>query len=50
MWNTSSLPLVLGSLCAEAGVPVRIPFMGQVGLFENYLYSMRLCALKILLK
>ena len=38
VWNTLSLPLLPGPLYPEVVIPVKVPFIGQVDLFVNYLY------------
>ena len=43
VWNTPILPLLPGPLCARVVVPVRVLFMVLINLFQNYLYSIKLC-------
>ena len=42
VWFTLSLPLLSGLLLPRLLVLVSVPFMGQIDLFENYLYSIGL--------
>ena len=46
MWSTPSLLLLLGALWNRVVVPVRVPSMSQIELFENYLYSIGPCTKK----
>ena len=39
VWSASSLPLLPGSLLAEAIVPHGVQSLGQIDLFKNYSYS-----------
>ena len=38
-WKTPPLPLLPGQLWSEMVVPVKLPSMGQINLFKDYLYS-----------
>ena len=37
MWSTSSFPLLSGSLKPRVVVPIRVPSMGQIELFNHLL-------------
>ena len=41
MWCIISLPLIPNSYRPGVGVPVRVPFMGQIDMFNNYSYLIR---------
>ena len=47
-WSTPSLPLLLVLLSPEVVVPVRIPCISQIDLFNKYLYLIGMCAKKTL--
>ena len=47
VWSTSSLLLLSGPLWLGVIIPVRIPSMGQIELFKNYLYSIGIVWRKI---
>ena len=50
MWSTPSLPLLPGLLLLIVVLPIRVPSMGQIHLFENDSYSIGPFGKKILLR
>ena len=48
VWSIILLSLLPGSLGPGVWVPVRLPSVGQIELFRNYLQSLGLCAKKLL--
>ena len=42
MYSTSSLSLILDALWPGGLVPVKVQYINQISLFENYLYSFSL--------
>ena len=46
MWSTLSLFEIPGTFSPGVVVPVEVPSMDQIDLFENYLYLIRLHAKK----
>ena len=50
VWNTPSLLLLPGSFWPGVVVPVRVPFMDQIHLYKNHLFSVRLGELKNLIE
>ena len=46
MWNTPSFPLLPGLLIPGVVVPVRVPSMGQIEIFNHLLYLKHLTVCK----